>query len=415
VNREPLPPFIERISLGKRPLFVSTPHSAAFGHQALEIFQTARLAADAGAAVVYVRENDAPNPALYELEPDGVPVYSGLRRRVLLAATAPARRRRRAAATRRVVLYDEIKRRVDDLTQPIEVRRGFKRYRTALNQSAPGRTSYYRRRLLQDLPGFALRPEVGREAAEILRRLGVADDARIACIHSREPGFKRGHEVEDKGGARLDSVRNASIASYDAAIQRLADEGLTIVRLGDSTMQPLVHENVIDLATSPQRTPAVDIACLLRAEIVISGESGPAAAAMLGDAAILTVNATDVISSYPIVESGFLLLKTVRDRRSGTLLTPSDMLREEYFARVRDAAVFTYEDNTPEEIHAALDEVLAWRRGAAETERQLRFRDEATEAATRLAERYSFAFKWGADRGFLGRGRVVDVQLAGST
>lgn len=411
----PLPPFVDRIALGSRALLVSRPSAGSYGHLVIDAVETLALAASESAAVVFVEDDRAPNRAVYALDADGVRVLGGAGRALALLATGPVRWWRRVAQLQRELYRRELKVRAGDPGLPPDVRRRLKRHRARTKVAAGPAAPYYRRRLMRARPGLSLRADVAADARGTMRRLGVADDARLACVHAREAGFKRGREAEDGGATRLDSLRNTAIETYDGAIDLLLDSGFTVVRVGDPSMRPIGRDDVVDLAVSPLRAPHVELECMLRAAFVLVGDSGPHAAAMLGDAVYVVANATDVVTSYPVRSSGFLLAQRVRERSTGRMLSALDFLSEDYLARLRDPLELEYLHNDRDEIRAATAEAIGWLDGCAETERQARYRDLATAAAERLGERFSYVRKWGADAGFLGDGRIVDFQLGAFT
>ena len=46
------------------------------------------------------------------------------------------------------------------------------------------------------------------------------------------------------------------------------------MRIGDSTMTPLDHPGVLDLAKSTKRTELLELYCLMRSELLLGCESG---------------------------------------------------------------------------------------------------------------------------------------------
>jgi putative glycosyltransferase (TIGR04372 family) len=283
-------------------------------------------------------------------------------------------------------------------------------------QRPPGETPYLRRRLLRAPVSTRLPEALVARARDEARAAGIDDDAPVICVHAREVGFKRGglevHEKQRAQGKRRvrdDAARNASIRGLLPVMAWLVARGFTVVRIGDPTMEPIAMPGVVDLATAPARSSLLEVHCLLRARFLIAGESGPAGVSYLTNTPLLQVNATDPIGSYPIRATGLLLPKAVRDRASGRRLSVEELLSEAYLARLRDTAVFAYEDNTPEEVQAAAEEMLALLEGDPEDARQAAFRSEATRVASTLVPSLRYLRKWRADDGFLGDGRLARV------
>ena len=106
-------------------------------------------------------------------------------------------------------------------------------------------------------------------------------------------------------------------------------------------------------------------------------------------------------------------MKRIFERETGRRLELADLIGDRYVNHVRNGQLFRYEENTPEEIDAAVGEALsAIRLGPQDSERQAHVRRLITEATLRHRKRNSYVRKWGTDNGFLGHGRFVDFQLA---
>jgi putative glycosyltransferase (TIGR04372 family) len=248
------------------------------------------------------------------------------------------------------------------------------------------------------------------------KALGILDGSPIVCVHARESGFKQGgkevHEKQRRQGKRRlrdDTVRNASIRTYFPVMRELVARGFIVVRIGDPSMEPVELPGVVDLARHERRSSLLEVSLLLRSQFLIAGESGPAGVSYLTNTPLLQVNATDPIGSYPIRSSGLLLLKHVRERKSGYRLQADELLSEQYLAHLRDTALYEYMDNTPEEISAAVNEMLALLDGDPDDKAQVAFRSEATRVATAVVPGLWYLRKWQADTGFLGDGRLARV------
>lgn len=280
--------------------------------------------------------------------------------------------------------------------------------RRAVAQPLPFRRSLVRERLQ-----VHLRPAQQRAAERQAAELGVHSDAKIVTLHVREPWLKPGRDgrgVPDNG--RDDSVRNARIDSYFRAIDYLVDLGYTVVRIGDPNMTPIDRPGVLDLATSPQRTDALEVYFLLRSTFLIGCEAGPSIVSYLTNTPCLVVNATDPIGSYPIRNEGIYVLKHVIDREQGRTLSLSEMLSEHYLRHIGDRARFEYVDNDPKEILPAVQEMVALLDDRVpDLSPQRAFRERATRAAVTLRDRVPLAAQWGVDEGSLGDGRIGRAYL----
>ena len=417
-----------RASLTRR-LLVVRPNGLHFGHLGLELLMAYAEARATGAAVCLVAPVHLANPALLHLMPDGIRVFRwspwtaalvaprlwtvGLGGRLRLAWHRGMDRLKDDAA-------DTLREHIGSTPMPASLRARLRSLRSTLaRRTGPSRgyirvrDTYYRRRVIRAPVPVRMPAAAHAEAEAAIARLGVPPGQPMVAIHAREPGFKQGGlEVQAKAasrqgaGLRDDSLRNSRIEDYRTAVERLQAGGYAVVRLGDPSMAPLAWPGVVDLATPPDAS-ALQVYCLRRSRFLIAGESGPSAVAMLTNTPILTVNATDAIGSYPVRREGLMLLKRVADRRDGRILTPIDMLSEDYYTHLRDPSRFDYQDNTAAEIDRAVVEMLDRLGGAADSPVQVQFREAATEAAERLRDRFAYVRKWGTDDGFLGDGGVA--------
>jgi putative glycosyltransferase (TIGR04372 family) len=192
------------------------------------------------------------------------------------------------------------------------------------------------------------------------------------------------------------------------AIAFLHEQGFTIVRIGDGQAGPLRNPGVIDVTSMPARTPLLELHLLLECEFLVCETADMQHLAYLTNSACLLLNATDALVSYPVRPNGLFTLKTPVDLDTGELLGPGAFLGERYYRNLRN---YGFRNTPATDILAAVREMHESRRdGWRETEAQTRFRTRATEAATGLRPRVARLAAWGADRGFLGDGRLAGVQ-----
>jgi putative glycosyltransferase (TIGR04372 family) len=410
-------------SIGGRRLVVTRVNPRQYGHLALEIAMSLLVARRERAAVYFLRPRRVVSNAVFRLTADGVrtlprlaPIDWAVRllwwlsdRRVQLGQEAVSLRRALRQATRRELSRYERSHRA---LQP-RVRRALVQAKQRLRPIARRGVReelplYYQRRLLRAHVPVRVAARAMDEVRAAAAGVGLDPGAPMVTLHVRESGFKFGREMQDaKPGGRDDSTRNARIESYFPAIDRLVARGFTVVRVGDPSMTPVERPGVVDLATAAARSQLLEVYCMRRSRFFISAEAGPVGLAYLTGTPLLTVNATDPISSYPIRADGLLLLKHVRERLSGRALRAGELLEREYLTHLRDVLRYEYVDNTPEEIVEAVDEMLEIVEGrAVETAQQHRYRALAAAAGDELRPVLNYVRKWGSDQGFLGEGRV---------
>ena len=421
------------VRLGFRRVRVTEPNARQYGHLGLEMAMTLAHARKERTDVYFVRPATSLGLGLFELESPEVRVLRPPQFvRGVFRAFVGWRRLRDRIDRWRALKSEEIQRElVREATRyvinpgmPAPVRERLRRFRrrlrTSLEQLARDRRSgppYYERRLLREAVPVRLHAAAAADAARQARAHGIPEQGRIVCLHVRESGYKRGQEIQDTKPevGRDDRARNAKIEACLDAIDYLVQEGYTVVRLGDPTMTPLRHPGVIDLATSEARTNLLEIACLLRCDFVIAGESAFVNLVCMTNTPILLVNATEPISAYSVRAPGLFMMKTVVDRRDGRRLTPVDMLSREYHRQLRDTRRYVYVDNTPEEIRDAAREMLDWVRGRwTESDEQRSYHDAIMAASARLRRFSAYVRKWGLHEGFLGDGRIAQVSVAGA-
>ncbi|MDO8794124.1 MAG: TIGR04372 family glycosyltransferase [Vicinamibacterales bacterium] len=348
---------------GGRPTLVVRPREDSFGHQVYEFLMGAHMARHQGAALAFWRPSRQANRAVFELECAEVAQLAGSAR---AAAVARAWWAERVGASREATVAARAKwqRLVLDRLGRLEARaawaRGWrKRYKTGLRApaaKAPAdyfgldfRVCYARHPL-----SVRLSPRAEAEAGAAARRAGIDPDARLAAVHVRESGFKQAQG----GESPADAIRNARIETYVPALQRLVERGFTVVRIGDPRMTPLRLPGVVDLATSPRRTDALELWVLMRSSLFIAGDSGPFAAALLTRAPCLAANVTNVLGGYPVRRGDRYILKRVFDQVRGRELTLDEILEPEYFAGRKDIERYRVVDNTEADIVGAVEEMF---------------------------------------------------------
>ncbi len=116
---------------------------------------------------------------------------------------------------------------------------------------------------------YSLNEEEEEEGRRIQDRLGLPEDARWVCLHSREPGYV--------SFLPYHSYRDATIQNFYPVIDYLLEEGYWVVRIGDKSMTPLPKlPRVIDLPhTDGVGSDLADLWFILKCEFMIGNTSGP--------------------------------------------------------------------------------------------------------------------------------------------
>jgi putative glycosyltransferase (TIGR04372 family) len=297
---------------------------------------------------------------------------------------------------------------------PIRPRRAPDRDRDAVRQSKLRlmeqrnlEPPYFRRLLLREPIPVHLPEPYWQQAAAQAEQLGITPTSKIVIVHAREPGYKVGREVQEKGGTRDDSTRNCRIDTYHLAIDYLIDRGYLVVRIGDPTMTPVERPDVVDLASSPLRTDLLELYCWLRSAFFVGCESGPQTVTYLMNKPCLVTNATCPIGSYPVRRDGLYILKRVQEPDTGRMVSLAEMCQVPYLKNLRNTTVYRYIDNTPEEILEAVQEMMELvEHGLTPSQQQLEFKALVEESAVGLRSWLQYVRKWGADGEFTGDGYI---------
>ncbi len=112
---------------------------------------------------------------------------------------------------------------------------------------------------------------------EILKKFGLAKDAKFVCLHVRDAGYLNRHiKHEYKDRWQYHNYRNGNIDNYVLAAEELARRGYYVFRMGKNVLKPLKSSNpkVIDYASSKMRNDFMDIYLSAKCNFFISPGSG---------------------------------------------------------------------------------------------------------------------------------------------
>jgi putative glycosyltransferase (TIGR04372 family) len=375
----------------------------AYGHICLEIQLAAALARREGAKLVFLPPLLKINTGLFSLTFEDLAV---LDRDAPLARTTrhwwEALERAAASDMRQAAL----------LARQLKTQVVSGRLRITQDQfKRHGGWPYYRRRLLLEPSRARLPDRLIDDLEKTARSLGVADDARLVSLYVREEGWygSLGRTEEEK---RFNRHRCANIATYAPAVAWLVAQGYTVVRMGDASMRPFKRPGCLDLATSPLRTDLLELYLLSRSDFAITGDSGPTHAAMLLDRPVLTVNIACPMMGFPIRPDSMGFLKSVYHRGTGKPLPLAERFGVEYNRYPMDTDRFEVRDNSPEELLAAVREMVAFQHTPSpETPEQQAYAARVSALAEDAQHHVPVFLKWGPDHGFLGAGRMCQTWL----
>ena len=186
---------------------------------------------------------------------------------------------------------------------------------------------------------------------------GLPTDAWFAVLHVREPGYHAAWHRRHPG------TRNADIRTYDKAIDFVLSHGGWVVRGGDPTMTKIApRERVIDYATSPLRSPEIDILLCADCQYFIGTNSGYSVVPpTFGTRCALTNWSPIGIPNWYLDD--VYIPKLVRRRGDNRLLTFTELFSSfagwSQFQRDFRKTDLLIEDNDPEDLLAIVQELHA--------------------------------------------------------
>ena len=102
-----------------------------------------------------------------------------------------------------------------------------------------------------------------------LQKMGIPKDAWFVCIHARENGY------HNHGKNLKNNWRNASIESFDQAIDSITSRGGWVIRLGDSSMSSYKKtDKFIDYANSEYKSDWMDVFLGAECKFFVASNSG---------------------------------------------------------------------------------------------------------------------------------------------
>lgn len=206
-------------------------------------------------------------------------------------------------------------------------------------------------------PLLALDDAAVRRGRERLEQLGLPRDAWFVTLHVREGGFHR------EQGTRSQAHRNASVLDYVPAIEAITQRGGWVVRMGDRSMQPMpALPGTIDYAHSAEKSPEMDVFLCGGARMFIGTTSGLTNAVISFGTPCVLVNCLSNFAQLWNTRVTFTL-KPFWSEPAKRYLRLDEMLAEEFRSKVFDLRVLaaegvTPENNTSEDIEAAVEEAL---------------------------------------------------------
>jgi len=225
-------------------------------------------------------------------------------------------------------------------------------------------------------PLLSLRREHEIRGEEVLRKLGIPEDAWFVCVHSREGGYSPRDEY-------LHAYRNSAIGDYGLAMEAIVERGGFCIRMGDATMAPLPEtDGIVDYARSSLKSDWMDIFLCARTHFFLGNTSGLCIVSTIFGRPSALANMTPLAAAYP-VGTADLGIPMLLERVSGEAIPFGEALRAPMadfrWAELYEENGLRTVNNSPEEIRDLAVEMLDRlegkpRDGAEDEQRQEAFR-----------------------------------------
>ena len=181
--------------------------------------------------------------------------------------------------------------------------------------------------------------------------LGLPEDAWYVVLHVREAGYHLSWHQKNPG------TRNADITTYQKAIDYIIEQGGWVVRAGDQSMQRFPKQDrVIDYATTPQKSPDLDISLCANCEYFIGTNSGfSLVPGVFGKRSLLTNWSPMAIPNW--YKNDIFVPKKIWHKKQKRFLSAEEMMQSiggwSQFKKDFDLSDLKVVDNSPEELLAA--------------------------------------------------------------
>jgi putative glycosyltransferase (TIGR04372 family) len=205
-------------------------------------------------------------------------------------------------------------------------------------------------------PLLRLAEDVQDRGRKALASAGVPPSAWFVGLHVREPGYRPLHR-------ELHDVLNAKIGDYLPAIDEIARRGGWVIRMGDPLMTPLPPlPNVLDYCHSAIRSDWMDIFLAATSRLFIGTSSGVCYVAQDYGVPCVLTNWWPP-AQRPWRAGDIFIPKLLRRLGDGRVLSLEESLNEPFgycnsVDYLHEKHGVTVQDNHPEEIRAAVVEML---------------------------------------------------------
>ena len=174
-------------------------------------------------------------------------------------------------------------------------------------------------------PLFTLDSNHYGKGREVIKKMGIPEDAWFVTCHVREPLFKN-----------REDFRDSDIATFFEAFKEITDRGGWVIRMGDKSMSPLPKMNrVIDYAISEFKSDWMDIFLLADAKFILGCSSGPTTVAYAFGTPIAMTNNLPTAGTY-LSKRDLFMPRLMQRLDNGKMISLIDSMTSPYNLAAND-------------------------------------------------------------------------------
>lgn len=210
-----------------------------------------------------------------------------------------------------------------------------------------------------DYPLFDLNEVHSDIGKQVLKKIGLPNDAWYVTLHVREPGYRG----ESKTGTS-EAHRNANPLDYLKACKAITDAGGWVFRMGDTSMTPLPKmSQVIDYAHMDIRSDLMDIFLGATCQFLIGTASGYLRVPRYFGVPVIFTNCTSSNPYFSLVEYDLYLPRLLKYQENNKYMSFKEYMSPSISMLYSIDQILNegleWVENTPEELEDVTIEMLA--------------------------------------------------------
>tara|TARA_B100001093_G_scaffold509064_1_gene572395 strand:+ start:2985 stop:4139 length:1155 start_codon:yes stop_codon:yes gene_type:complete len=197
--------------------------------------------------------------------------------------------------------------------------------------------------------------------------------SKYLLFHCRDSIYK---QKTVKHNNDYHNYRNESLANYENGLSNFINKDLNLVRFGSLAEKKCKNEKIFDYTFSKNRNQNNDLLLMKNCEIYVGTGSGPDVLAINFQKPIVFVNWVHPLNLFTFKEDVVVIFKKIFDKKNKKFISYKNLLDSNFkikneklpvglFVTSEQYKKFDLEviENTPEEIHNAVNEMLNFRKG----------------------------------------------------